>query len=69
MKLNHTPNLLIGEINSPMKIRKQLISMLSIINLHHISKIEHKNIDETFQDQYWISALHEKLDKVARNDV
>lgn len=43
--------------------------MLSIINLHHISKIEHKNIDETFQDQYWISALHEKLDKVARNDV
>ena len=62
----HPQDLIISDTTQGVTTRSKLES---IVNLALISQIEHKNIDDALNDEFWVLAMQEELNQFERNKV
>ena len=65
-KKAHPQDLIIGDTTQGVTTRSKL---KSIVNLAFISQIEHKNINDSLSDEFWILATQEEFNQFERNKV
>ena len=64
---DHPHNLVIGNIEDPVKTRSKACNMCMFSGF--ISMIEPKKVDEAINDVHWVSAMQEELAEFKRNNV
>ena len=67
VKKNNPLDLIIGDPNKGMVIRKTCVNHVKYICF--VSLCEPKNIKEAILDEFWIKSMHEELEQFSRNNV
>ena len=67
VKKNHPSNLIIGDPKKGMVTRKRYVNHVKYVCF--ISLCEPKNVKESILNEFWIKAMHEKLEKFSRNNI
>ena len=67
VKSNHPLSQVIGDVNGPIKTRRQIQSEVSFTC--YTSSFEPKNVNEALLDDSWMNAMHEELEQFSKNDV
>jgi hypothetical protein len=74
VKHNHPPQQLLGTIDEGCRLRSRVIQATSevanqVSYSYYLAQTEPKKVDETLQDEGWVSAMHEEIHQFTRNDV
>jgi hypothetical protein len=74
VKLNHPPQQLLGTVDERHRLRNRVIQPTSEVANQvsyscYLAQTEPKKVDETLQDESWVSAMHDELHQFTRNDV
>jgi hypothetical protein len=74
VKHNHPPQQLLGNIDEGRRLRSRVIQPTSEVANQvsfscYLAQTEPKKVDETLQDEGWVSAMHDELHQFTRNDV
>ena len=67
VKKNYPSDLIIGDPNKGMVIKKRCVNHVKYVYL--VSLSEPKNIKEALHYEFWIKVMHEELEQFFRNNV
>ena len=71
INLNHPPEVIVGNMNE-LTLRKCIVDkcVANFVSYScHLSQVEPTKVEEAFQDESWVEALHDELLQFQRNDV
>ena len=71
IKLNHPPEVIVGNMNE-LTLRKRIVDKCVanfVFYSCYLSQVEPTKVEEAFQDESWVEAMHDKLLQFQRNDV
>ena len=70
INLNHPPEVIVGNMNE-LTLRKCIVDkcVANFVSYScHLSQVEPTKVEEAFQDESWVEALHDELLQFQRND-
>ena len=71
INLNHPPEVIVGNMNE-LTLRKCIVDKCVanfVFYSCYLSQVEPTKVEEAFQDESWVEALHDELLQFQRNDV